>query len=329
MPRATRASAAASTAGAAASSTADATMEEADGEAAEEPQPVTEETAASPHPVLDAILDAKDVLAARLAAKLDAELEELPLTQLAAALHEIESVVAERRKTLKAHGHDPMVEMMVEEAARWVERKVSTATLRTLCSEVRLVTGKTAFSEDTSDMGLNVEGAEFDIQWLVGRETGHCRGQAIYQSEVQEAAVYEGCVESSLFGDHLLEDSLLEDINWLRVDQNGNTTAEILSRSAIKWREAAGLSHVEISWQDTARAVAAGALVLTQASEQNEDRWVCRFLASLFENQLHLLPGSLFADAFVEDEHYGAMRTGGDAGASKKSKSRISTTTPA
>ena len=53
------------------------------------------------------------------------------------------------------------------------------------------------------------------------------------------------------------------------------------------------------------------------------------FLASLFENQLHLLPGSLFADAFVDDEHYGAMRTGGDAGASKKSKSRISTTTPA
>ena len=76
-----------------------------------------------------------------------------------------------------------------------------------------------------------------------------------------------------------------EDFDW-----DTDTGAPETQQTAKKWREAAGIEANKISWQNTARVVAAAVAELVKRCDANRDDWVWDELCALHQRQLLRLP---------------------------------------
>jgi hypothetical protein len=204
--------------------------------------------------------------------------QDTPDGALAGVVAALEAGLLTARSRVRLQGGDPKLEELVAEAKSWLHGEVETATLRALLAAVELHKGKTSFDEGNSNMRRNVTAADFDIAFSVGEDEGMlCGSAADGEGEVT------GQVESTFL---YMEDGDLatEKYDWA-------ADGEPLKASAEAWRANAGLDQERISWQDTARAVAAALAVLVPQSGYNDDDWVWEFLVGLLKRNLALLPG--------------------------------------
>lgn len=236
-------------------------------------------------------------------------LDDVPDDELGETIVAVEASIATARKRLASLGKDPELERLVRTAMSWINeaakgQEVDSATesnVRRLLANLKVTKAKSSFDEESSDIGRNMEGADFEIDFAVGSAEGFLSGSATNC----ESDTYEGQVETSFLP--ILEDDLKLHVYWepqLRDCRIMDDTVQWMMAADIKGPycltdisargTGASAPKDSLEWRDACRAVAAAVFSLAKESEYNDAPWVFEFLEERVREELLLCPDRSF-----------------------------------
>ena len=219
-------------------------------------------------------------------------LDDVPNEELSDTLVAVEATLSTAKARLKTLGKDPAFERLMFAANSWVVEgaegrplsKLNTDSVRQLLTHLKLKKAKASFDEESSDMSGNKQGADFEIQFVVGQAQGYLVGSAANT----EGAEYEGQIETS-FLPGMLEDDLLEHVIWEPRLRDCRVKDDI-----VQWMMAADVPEKDLDWRDAGRAVAAAVFSLAKASKYNDEPWAFEFLEKRVREELLRCPDRSF-----------------------------------
>ena len=227
-------------------------------------------------------------------------LDAVPDDELGKTIVAVEASIATAKERLKSLGKDPKLEKLVRTAMSWINEAAKgqeidntlESNVRKLLSNLKVTKAKTSFDEESSDIGRNTEGADFEIDFAVGTTTGFLSGSATNC----ESDTYEGQLETSFLP--MLEDDLKQHVVWEPQLRNcsimDNTVQWMMSADICARGTGASAPKDSLEWRDACRAVAAAVFSLAKESEYNDEAWAFEFLEKRVREELLLCPDRSF-----------------------------------